>query len=63
MIAHTKRIRISGSLVDQALLSYAKRHKSIVATVDIELKRRIRQSGGSIISVANDKIVLEPSKI
>ena len=35
----------------------------IVATLDAELKMRIKKSGGSILSVSNDKIVLEPSKL
>jgi len=35
----------------------------IIATVDIDLKKRIRNFGGSILSLANDRIVLEPSKI
>jgi hypothetical protein len=34
-----------------------------VATIDAELKSRIKQSGGSVLSVSNDKIVLEPSKL
>jgi len=32
----------------------------MVATVDYELKRRIKKSGGSILSLANDRILLEP---
>jgi len=35
----------------------------IVATIDTELKMRIKNSGGSILSVSNDKIVLESSKL
>jgi hypothetical protein len=35
----------------------------IVATIDAELKMRIKNSGGSILSVSNDKIVLESSKL
>ena len=44
-------------------MSYIKNHKGIVATVDIDLKKRIRNFDGSILSLANDRIVLEPSKI
>jgi hypothetical protein len=34
-----------------------------VATIDAELKIRIKNNGGSILSVSNDKIVLESGKL
>lgn len=40
-----------------------KENRGIVATIDAELKSRIKKNGGSVLSVSNDKIVLEPSKI
>ena len=42
---------------------HAKKNGGIIATIDIELKEIIKQNGGSVLSIANDKIVLEPSKI
>jgi rRNA-processing protein FCF1 len=45
------------------LISYVKENGGIVATIDSELKSRIKQSGGSVISISSDKIVLEPSKL
>jgi rRNA-processing protein FCF1 len=42
------------------LVSYIKIHEGIVATIDSELKKRIKNYGGSILSLANDRIVLEP---
>ena len=47
--------------MDNALVSYVKKHHGIIATVDTELKKRIRNFG-SVISLANDRIILEPSK-
>jgi len=58
-----KNIKISGRSVDDALVSHVKKNGGIIATIDIELKKRIREYGGSILSVANDRIILEPSKI
>ena len=58
-----KNIKISGRSVDDALVSHIKKNGGIIATIDIELKKRIREYGGSILSVANDRIILEPSKI
>ena len=51
-----------GNDVDDALVLYVKKHHGIIATVDVELKKRLRNFG-SIISLSNDKIILEPSKI
>lgn len=63
MIKDCKQIKITGNSVDDAIVSYIKNHKGIIATVDTDLKKRIRNFGGSIISLANDRIVLEPSKL
>jgi len=40
-----------------------KENGGIIATIDAELKNRIKKIGGSILSVSNDKIVLETSKL
>ncbi len=58
-----KKISISGKSVDDALVSYVKEHGGIIATLDTELKMRIKKNGGSVLSVSSDKIVLEPSKL
>ena len=50
---------IDGSNADVAILDYIKENRSIVATMDKELKNKIKQSGSSILSIHNDKIVLE----
>jgi uncharacterized protein len=58
-----KKINISGKSVDDALISFVKEHGGIIATLDAELKMRIKKNGGSVLSVSSDKIVLEPSKL
>ena len=58
-----KKISISGKSVDDALVSYVKEHGGIIATLDTELKMRIKKNGGSVLSISSDKIVLEPSKL
>ncbi len=57
-----KKIKIPGISVDDALVVYVKKNGGIVATIDIELKRRIKETGGTILSLANNRIVLEASK-
>jgi len=41
------------------LLDYVSNNKVIVATMDKELKKQIKNLGSSIMSFSNDKIVLE----
>jgi uncharacterized protein len=58
-----KKVSIQGDTVDDALVLYVKKNRGIVATIDAELKSRIKKNGGSILSISNDKIVLEPSNL
>ena len=46
--------------VDDAILSHAAEHGSIVATMDRELKSRLKKRGCTVMSFSNDSIVLEP---
>ena len=57
-----REIKLSGKSVDDALVLHVMKNGGIVATLDVQLKKRIKENGGSILSVANDKIILEPSK-
>lgn len=54
-----KTISITGSFADKELLDYVSKNNSIIATMDKELKKEIKKYGSSIMSVSNDKIVLE----
>lgn len=56
-------ISLNGNFADAALQSYIKKQGGIVATMDRELKSIIKKFGGSIISISNNKIVLESSKV
>ena len=58
-IKNLKIIFINGNFADKELLSYVKDNRSIIGTMDKELKKQIKHAGGSIISLSNDKIVLE----
>lgn len=54
-----ERLDIAGAVADDAILNHIRRNGGFVATMDRELKRRIKESGGSIVSIHNDRIVLE----
>ena len=54
-----KTIEISGKFADQAIIEYVRNHRGMIATMDKELKNKIKSLNGSIISFSNDKIVLE----
>jgi rRNA-processing protein FCF1 len=54
-----KRIELGGMHADESIVAYAKKTGGIVATMDKELKSAIKKTGGSILSVSNNKIILE----
>ncbi len=54
-----KTIEVSGKFADQAIIEYVRKHRGITATMDKELKNKIKSLGGSVMSFSNDKIVLE----
>jgi len=58
-IKNFKIIPILGTFADKELLDYVFNNKVIVATMDKELKKHIKEHGSSIMSFSNDKIVLE----
>ena len=54
-----KTISICGNYADQELINYIKNNQSIIGTMDKELKKKIKRLGSSILSIHNNKIVLE----
>ncbi len=62
-IKKLKKIPLYGNFADASLIFHVEKHGGIVATLDKELKNKIKKLGGSIISLSNDRIVLEPNKI
>jgi len=58
-IKKLKILQISGNYADESLVSYVRENGGIIATVDKELKNKVKELGGSIISLYNDRIVLE----
>ena len=58
-IKNFKKIEISGTFADKAIMEHVKTNGGIVATMDKELKNKIKNQGGSIISISNDRIILE----
>ena len=58
-IKNFKTNEIDGIDADSVILDYIKENKSNIATMDKELKNKIKQSGSSILSIHNDKIILE----
>jgi len=54
-----KTIEMSGKFADRAIIDHVRNHGGITATMDKELKNKIKSLGGSVMSFSNDKIVLE----
>ncbi len=58
-IRNFKVIPISGTFADKELLEYVSKNNAIIATMDKELKKQIKQHGSSIMSFSRNRIVLE----
>jgi rRNA-processing protein FCF1 len=54
-----KTIPILGSFADKELLDYVSKNRAIIATMDKELKKQIKNNGSSVMSFSNDRIILE----
>ena len=54
-----EKLEIHGEFADQKILEYVKKNGGFVGTLDKTLKNKVKQVGGSIISLSNDKIILE----
>lgn len=52
-------IPITGRHADAAILEHVRARGGIVATLDRGLKSRIKAAGGSVISIHDDKLILE----
>ncbi len=54
-----KVIPILGTFADKELLEYVSKNNAIIATMDKELKKQIKQYGSSVMSFSGNRIVLE----
>lgn len=61
-IKNFKKINIGGTFADDSIIEYVKENGGIIATIDKDLKYKIKNHGGSVISIANNRIVLEATK-
>lgn len=59
LINNFTKIPIQGNDADSAIIQHIKNNGGIVATVDKELKKMIKKHNGSVISLSNNRIVLE----
>lgn len=58
-IKNFKVLPLNGNFADKELIDYVKKNGSIIGTMDKELKNQIKKHGGTIMSLSNDKIILE----
>ena len=58
-IKKLKIIPMKGQFADKEMILYVKNNGGIIATMDKELKNKIKENHGSVISFSNNRIVLE----
>jgi len=54
-----KTTQMSGKFADQAIIERVTKRGCIIATIDNELKNKIKSLNGSVMSFSSDNIVLE----
>lgn len=58
-VRNFKKIPITGEFADGEILQYVSAHGGVVATVDVDLKRKVKECGGAVMSLSKDMIILE----
>jgi len=58
-IKDLSEISLSGNYADESIINYVKKNGGIVATLDLELKNNVKKFGGSVMSLSNNRIILE----
>lgn len=58
-----KTINLGGNYADDSFVTYVKKSGGVVATIDKDLKLAIKKAGGSVLSISNNRIVLEASTV
>ena len=59
LIKSFKIIKLPGHFADKELINYIKKHRSIVGTMDRNLKKQVKSNSSHVLSFSNDRIVLE----
>ncbi len=53
-----KTVELQGANADEAILDYASKHKCIAATIDDELKNKLKNNGINVITLSNNKLIM-----
>lgn len=53
-----KIIQFQGTSADEAIIDYASKQKCLVATIDYALRNKLKSNGISVVTLANDKLIV-----
>lgn len=53
-----KTIQFQGTSADEAIIDYASKQKCLVATIDYALRNKLKSNGISVVTLANDKLIV-----
>lgn len=59
LIKKFETIKLGKGNADRIIISYVKKNGGTIATIDKNLKKEIKKAGGSVLSISNNKIVLQ----
>ncbi len=58
LISKFKIVRLDSVVADDAIIDYAARRKCIAATIDNELKNKLRRNGMSVVTLSKNKLIV-----
>jgi rRNA-processing protein FCF1 len=52
-----KTVQLNGMVADDVIMDYASSRKCMAATIDSELKNKLRRNGITVITLSNNKLI------
>lgn len=53
-----KKVKLDGMVADEAIIDYVTRKRCMAATIDDEMKKRLKRDGINVITLSNNKLVV-----
>ncbi len=53
-----KTIQLDSKIADDVLIDYAMKHRCVIATIDNELKNKLRRNSINVMTLSNNKLIV-----
>ena len=58
LVSMFKTVELDGIVADDVIIDYALKRKCVAATIDDELKSKLRRNGINVITLSNNKLII-----